>query len=396
MGTESSWATKPRGLVATDYTYDLQLTPLHKIVLGLSSANLDEQINLVPSILDERDWMGMTALMWASNLDKSDHVRTLLTCGAQLDHANVWGSHALHFATKRGSFNSVVALVEAGADPNVTDFYGATPLHLLCSSDQSSPIVAFLVDRGANIEAQNCFGHTPLNKAVLERRYDSVISLAEHGAGINLLTGSSTNPLQDALGMNDVMMVGILCKLGAKSSWEIISYGECNILMCAARWLTATTMRDLAALDFAPVKKDPNWIIWIFRHHRSQDLVRVNNSYKGESYEEELEALMFLIERKVVLKGWKLCSDDVGDDGEYYYYENEEDDQDEEEDKEEDDDEDKETIHGKEQCDAKNDLDDGRHIDPDDHYDDDLYTVAQRPSEDSREVFVDALENIEI
>lgn len=398
VGPGSFWVTELRGLVATDYTYDLQLTPLHKIILALSSANLDEQINLVPSILDERDWMGMTALMWASNLDKSDHVRTLLAYGAKVDHTNVRGTRALHFAAKRGSFNSVVALIEAGADPNVTNSLGYTPLHLLCSNDQTRSIVAFLIDHGANIEAKNWIRRTPLHKAVIDWRYDSVISLVEHGAEINSLDDRESTPLQIAIEMNDAMMVGILCKLGAQSSWETISYGECNILMFAATGATATTMQELAALDFAPVRYDPNWIIWGFRHRRRQDIVRSALSYKGESYEEELEALMFLIERKVVLDGWKLCSDDVGDDGEYHYYENEENDHDEEEDKEEDDDEDEdeETIHGKEQFDAKNDLDDESNMDPDDHYDDDIYTIDLRLSEDIREVFVDALENMEI
>lgn len=398
MGPESSWAAELRGLVTTDYTYDLQLTPLHKIILRISSAKLDEQINLAPLILNERDWMGMTALMWASNLHQSDHVRTLLAQGAKFDQANVWGTHALHFATKRGSFNSMVALIEAGADPNVTDFHGETPLHLLCSNDQSRSMVAFLVDHGANIEAQNCNGRTPLHKAVVDGRYDSVISLVEHGAEINSLDDRESTPLQIAVAMNDAMMVGILCKLGAKSSWETISYGEWNIPRCAARWATATTMQELAALDFAPIRYDPNSIFWDFRHRRSKNVIRAEFSYKGESYEEELAALMFLIERKIDLNAWKFYS--VNDDSEYYqdsYEEEEEEDDDAdeyEEEEEEDEDEDKETIHEKEQCDAKNDLDDESNMDPDDHYEDGLYTVDERLSEDSREVFVDALENI--
>ncbi len=39
---------------------------------------------------------------------------------------------ALHFACARGRVDIVRAVCEAGADPNITDNQGATPLHKVC------------------------------------------------------------------------------------------------------------------------------------------------------------------------------------------------------------------------------------------------------------------------
>lgn len=76
-----------------------------------------------------------TALIAAAHLGHADVVRTLIAAGAPLDHVNNLGWTALIEAIVLGDggarhTDTVVALVEAGANPNIADRQGLTPLHL--------------------------------------------------------------------------------------------------------------------------------------------------------------------------------------------------------------------------------------------------------------------------
>lgn len=62
--------TKPqvirlRQLLGSEDRYDLQLTAIHRIIVGLSCADLQEQLDLDPSLINQGDWIGMSPLMWA-------------------------------------------------------------------------------------------------------------------------------------------------------------------------------------------------------------------------------------------------------------------------------------------------------------------------------------------
>ncbi|KAF8458302.1 ankyrin repeat-containing domain protein, partial [Terfezia claveryi] len=91
----------------------------------------------------------------------------------------------LHDAALRGHASICKVLLErAGAicslqDTNEQD---ETPLHYAARSLWPSEIIAFLIDNGANIEAVNRSGRTPLHVAIVLNSIEAVRALLEKGA----------------------------------------------------------------------------------------------------------------------------------------------------------------------------------------------------------------------
>ena len=65
-----------------------------------------------------------------------------------------------------GIADKLQALIEAGANCNATDKYGCTPLHYAAENDDAQCIAA-LVAAGADISIKDNEGHTPFHLAVI-------------------------------------------------------------------------------------------------------------------------------------------------------------------------------------------------------------------------------------
>lgn len=67
------------------------------------------------------------------------------------------GDTLLHFAAGTGRYNLLIKYLNAGNDINVVNNLGWTPLMQACRNGHYS-CVKFLIENGANIEANNYFG----------------------------------------------------------------------------------------------------------------------------------------------------------------------------------------------------------------------------------------------
>jgi hypothetical protein len=92
------------------------------------------------------------------------------------------GEGALHIATKRGDATYVRYLLAKGADPNLRDGHGDTPM-LLAVQVAQPEIVAILATAKANANLGNSGGETPLIRAV--QRRDLALVRAVLAAGGN-------------------------------------------------------------------------------------------------------------------------------------------------------------------------------------------------------------------
>lgn len=111
------------------------------------------------------DDRGNTALHYATD---ESVVHLLLRYGANINSQNHRGQTLLIRFLKRttdkqtlciGSLGFVVCLLKHGADPNIADSAGNTPLHFVSHSG----IFEHLLERGANVTAKNLTGETPLH-----------------------------------------------------------------------------------------------------------------------------------------------------------------------------------------------------------------------------------------
>ncbi len=120
---------------------------------------------------------GLTALMLAVYLGKTDYVKFLVDTGADINAQNNIGWTALMMAAKKGDVASVKILLNAGADVNTQDCFYYTAL-LKAADKGDVDCVKNLLAAGSDINAHNQLGYTALLKAAHRCHVDCVKILA--------------------------------------------------------------------------------------------------------------------------------------------------------------------------------------------------------------------------
>ena len=108
------------------------------------------------------DALGNSALHLAVSSGRNYIVLALIEAGADPNAQNIFGLSPIFMAIEMNIDTIVAMLLEAGAEPNVTDNLRRTPLHL--ASFYANPkIVALLIKSGADIRAQDILGRRPFD-----------------------------------------------------------------------------------------------------------------------------------------------------------------------------------------------------------------------------------------
>jgi hypothetical protein len=101
----------------------------------------------------------------------------------------------------RQRIEAIQSLLAKGADVNVKDQYGDTPLHYAAQHGKAD-MCKLLIAHGSNINDKNRNSETPLHYATLWGNTKAVELLLEHGAAVNKKTSQGQTPLQIAIQMN--------------------------------------------------------------------------------------------------------------------------------------------------------------------------------------------------
>jgi ankyrin repeat protein len=139
-----------------------------------------------------------------------------------------WRWTLLHSATAApASLELVAALIDAGAEINVKDNEGNTPLHFAVKriNREKFPtrdyegIIRLLLEKKADVHIVNAGGATPLHTAAAFRADPSAVEmLIQAGADVNLKTFAAYDgwtPLHGAAARNSAGIVAVLLKHGA-------------------------------------------------------------------------------------------------------------------------------------------------------------------------------------
>jgi ankyrin repeat protein len=110
-------------------------------------------------------------------------------------------------------------LLSYNADPNKKDKNGRTPLHLVSTSTYKLDIVEMLVENGANINASNKEGVTPILRAIETRAKEIWRFLVESGADTNVI-----HPLSGKTG--HALACELFWKIGDRSEDSIFVRGK--------------------------------------------------------------------------------------------------------------------------------------------------------------------------
>ncbi len=101
-------------------------------------------------------------------------------------------------AVEAGNLEEVKALLEKGADKNIKDMYGRTPLHHAIWKGHA-PVVEYLVEKGADVEAEDFEKERPLHWAAVFGRISSIRCLLAHGANLEAEDKNGFRPLHKAV-----------------------------------------------------------------------------------------------------------------------------------------------------------------------------------------------------
>ena len=175
-------------------------TALHFATLSERFGPRSDEIflTLIDSHIDKEavDEEGQTALMLAIKTGKLRRTRLLLDRGADVSAVDPRdGDTLLHWAVRSGE-EFVTLLLEKGANTEAKDRLGQTPLHLAASHYGSERMFKLLVQNGANIEARDSGRRTPLHMAAFYNTFLAVQHLVESGADTEATDRTGLTPLQ--------------------------------------------------------------------------------------------------------------------------------------------------------------------------------------------------------
>ena len=121
----------------------------------------------------------------------------------------------LHRAADEGNVDQIQSLIASGADINAKNERGETPLHkaVLGRGDHKS-LVRLLVAHGANPNAKDQIGNTPLYKVAQWASIDVAEVLISAGADVNAKNKDGKTPLTMAIEKGHQEVVDLLRKHG--------------------------------------------------------------------------------------------------------------------------------------------------------------------------------------
>lgn len=124
--------------------------------------------------------VGVNALMSAATDNDIEGVKFFSKSDkALIDQRNLGGATALHLAARQGNFEIVEILIQAGANPNITDNEGWTPL-MRAALAGNPQIVKLLISNGADVTKRNSIGESVIINAANSKCFECLSAIFEN------------------------------------------------------------------------------------------------------------------------------------------------------------------------------------------------------------------------
>ncbi|HET9045577.1 MAG TPA: ankyrin repeat domain-containing protein [Casimicrobiaceae bacterium] len=162
-----------------------------------------------PDIVDPN---GDPLLYTAARAGFGATVDVLLAAKVNVDARNRFGDTPLMAAALEGRLDIAKKLRARGA---AIDYKGWTPLSYAATGGHDN-VVVWLLDQGANVNAESANGTTPLMMAVREGRGSTVELLVKRGADVNHRNENGVSALDWAKRGNERAMEELLRRAGAR------------------------------------------------------------------------------------------------------------------------------------------------------------------------------------
>ncbi|KFO21371.1 Ankyrin repeat and SOCS box protein 2 [Fukomys damarensis] len=191
--------------------------PLHEAAYYGQLGCLKVLQQAYPGTIDQRTLQEETALYLATCREHLDCLLSLLQAGAEPDISNKSRETPLYKACERKNTEAVRLLVQHRADTNHRCNRGWTALHESVSRNDVE-VMEILVSGGAKVESKNAYGITPLFVAAQSGQLEALRFLTKHGADINTQASDSASALYEACKNDHEEVVAFLLSQGADAN----------------------------------------------------------------------------------------------------------------------------------------------------------------------------------
>ena len=298
------------------------LTPLHLasqhgytiLVSKLLSLGANPQAKLKGS--------GLTPVLAASDKGHSAVVTEILrqsdpnTVPALVQGTTSDGKTALYYASRSGSVGCTLALLEHGADPNVADKDGSTPLMIASYKGFKEIVKRLLKDRARlNTEHKSKTGSTALYLAVDKGHKEVVDLLLRHGARPNIhVSSTGWTPLIQASAKGHTHIVTLLIEHMAKVNEQAVD-GSTALHMAALyghKDIAEALVDNNASFDLKNRKGETAYDVAVRKHHLN--IARLLNMSSADTGYGTLSTTSTTVSNNTVSTDNDLSPDDSDDD----------------------------------------------------------------------------------
>lgn len=137
----------------------------------------------------------------------TNDVSTLRGMNIDVNLKDAVGRTPLHIAAEKGNMDVAMFLIENGANVNVADVNGNTPLVFIINKTGNLKVIQRLLEKGARVNLQNRTGETPLMYAAWHGHLAIVQLLLENRADVTLknLHGRTALTLAESKGHQEIV-----------------------------------------------------------------------------------------------------------------------------------------------------------------------------------------------